>query len=74
MNKEHLLPVLERWGLKCVVWDGAPAHKARVMRELTTKQVFLSPYSPELKTAERVFEGLRRKVEGRVYGGPGGQV
>ncbi len=67
MNKEHLLPVLIEWALECVVWDGAPAHKARVMGELPTKRVQLPPYSPELNPAERVFEEIRRCTEGRVY-------
>lgn len=67
MNKDHLRPVLAEWGLECVVWDGAPAHKAKVMRELPTKRVLLPPYSPELNPAERVFEEIRRRTEGRVY-------
>ncbi len=68
MNKDHLRPVLAEWALECVVWDGAPAHKARVMRTLPTRRVQLPPYSPELNPAERVFEEVRRRVEGRVYG------
>lgn len=67
MSKEHLLPVLREWELGCVVWDGAPAHKARAMGELPTKRIPLPPYSPELNPAERVFEELRRRTEGRVY-------
>ncbi len=61
------MPVLAEWRLECVVWDGAPAHKAKVMRELPTKRVQLPPYSPELNPAERVFEEIRRRTEGRVY-------
>ena len=68
MNQDHLRPVLAEWALECVVWDGAPAHRARVMRQLPTKRVQLPPYSPELNPAERVFEEVRRRVEGRVYG------
>ena len=67
MNKGHLLPVLREWRLGCVVWDGAPAHKARGIVELPTARVPLPPYSPELNPAERIFEELRRHVEGRVY-------
>jgi transposase len=29
--------------------------------------VFLPPYAPELNPAERVFEEIRRQVEGCVY-------
>lgn len=67
MNQEKLKPVLEEWGLDCVVWDGAPAHRAKSMRELPTKRLLLPPYSPELNPAERVFEEVRARVEGRVY-------
>ena len=30
-------------------------------------RVFLPPYSPELNPAERAFQEVRRRVEGRVY-------
>lgn len=68
MNKDQLLPVLQRWGLGCVVWDGAPTHEAKAMNQLPTARVQLPPYSPELNPVERVFEEVRRLVEGRVYG------
>ena len=68
MRKEHLLPVLERWALEAVVWDRAPSHRAKILGELVpTKRVFLPSYSPELNPAERVFEEVRRRVEGKVY-------
>ena len=67
MNKEQLEPVLRGWCLDCVVWDGAPAHKAKVVRALPTVQLLLPPYSPELNPAERVFEEVRARVEGKLY-------
>lgn len=68
MRKEQLLlPVLERWALEAVVWDRAPSHRAKVLSELPTARVFLPSYSPELNPAERVFEEVRRRVEGKVY-------
>lgn len=67
MNAEHLLPVLQEWGLRCVVWDGAPAHKARAMQDLKTVRVRQPAYSPELNPAERIFEEVRRWTEGKVY-------
>ncbi len=67
MRAVQLTPVLEEWTLDGVVWDGAPAHKARCIRALPTKQVSLPAYSPELNPAERVFEEVRRHVEGRIY-------
>ncbi|HET8644683.1 MAG TPA: transposase [Vicinamibacteria bacterium] len=67
MRAEHLRPVLAAWGLDGVVWDGAPSHRAKALRELPTRRVLLPPYSPELTPAERVFEEVRRRVEGKVY-------
>ena len=50
-----------------VVWDGAPAHRERRVRGLGVPLVELPPYSPELNPPERVFEAIRREVEGVVY-------
>ena len=35
---------------------------------MSVKLIQQPPYSPELNPAERVFEHLRAKIEGRVYG------
>lgn len=67
MNQEHIKPVLEQWQLDCVVWDGAGSHRGKTLKDLSTKRVFLPAYSPELNPAERVFEEIRRRVEGRIY-------
>jgi len=67
MNTEHLLPVLRQWKLPCVVWDGAPAHQAQALSELEMVRIRQPAYSPELNPAERVFEEVRRAVEGEVY-------
>lgn len=67
MNHEQIKPVLEDWQLDVVVWDGAPAHTAKVMQELATKRLWLPPYSPQLNPAERVFEEVRAHIEGKVY-------
>ena len=67
MRAAHLAPVLAEWALDGVVWDGAPAHKAHRVRDLGTKLIPLPAYSPELNPAERVFQEVRRHVEGRVY-------
>lgn len=67
MNAAHLLPVLREWDLRCVVWDGAPAHRAQAMQDLATVRLRQPPYSPELNPAERVFEEVRRWTEGEVY-------
>ena len=50
-----------------VVWDGAPSHRGKLMGQLRFKRIFLPAYSPELNPAERVFEEVRRHIEGEVY-------
>lgn len=58
---------LAEWAPDAVVWDGAGAHRAKLLADLPTARVRLPPYSPELNPAERVFEEIRRRTEGRVY-------
>jgi transposase len=67
MRQEQILPVLEEGALEVVVWDKAPSHRANSLQELPTSRVFLPSYSPELNPAERVFEEVRRRVEGKLY-------
>jgi transposase len=67
MRQTHLEPVLRRWALEGLVWDGAGSHRGKLLAPLPTPRVLLPPYAPELNPAERVFEELRRQVEGRVY-------
>ena len=50
-----------------VVWDGAPGHRHEWVREWGMPLIGLPPYSPELNPAERVFEEVRREIEGKVY-------
>jgi transposase len=38
-----------------------------VVGEVGLRRIYQLPYSPELNPAERVFEGVRRWVEGRRY-------
>jgi len=64
---EALRPVLAAWAPGAVVWDGHGAHTARLLADLPIARVRLPPYSPELNPAERVFQELRRRVEGRTY-------
>lgn len=66
-RQEHLKPVLAAWDLDAILWDGAGAHRGKQLRDVPTQRLFLPPYSPELNPAERVFEEIRRRVEGRVY-------
>ncbi len=67
MRQEHLEAVLSEWNLDGLIWDKAPSHRAKSLEGLSTKRVFLPSYSPELDPAERIFEEVRRRVEGRVY-------
>jgi transposase len=53
--------------IAAVVWDGAPGHRNEWVRDLGMPLVGLPPYSPELNPAERVFEEVRREIEGKVY-------
>ena len=53
--------------LAAVVWDGAGSHRDKLVRGLGLTLIRLPPYSPELNPAERVFEEVRRWIEGEVY-------
>ena len=58
---------LAAWQPAAVVWDGHGAHTAKLLADLPLGRVRLPPYSPELNPAERVFQEVRRRVEGEVY-------
>ena len=71
MKAVDLLPVVAelraRGLLDALVWDGAPSHADADVRAVGLPLVALPPYSPELNPAERLFEEVRRHVEGTVY-------
>jgi hypothetical protein len=70
MKATSLAPVVQDWqaaGLSGVVWDGAASHRSRPVREVGLPLVVQPVAAPELNPAERVFEEIRRRVEGRVY-------
>jgi hypothetical protein len=54
-------------GVAALVGDRASAHREQRARALGLPLVARPPASPELNPAERVFEELRRAVEGRMY-------
>ena len=56
-----------RTEIEAVVWDGAGSHRDRRVAGLGVGLIGLPPYSPELNPAERVFEEVRRWIEGKVY-------
>ena len=71
MRAADLRPVVAelraRGLLDALVWDGAPSHADAAVRAVGLPLVALPPYSPELNPAERLFEEVRRRVEGTVY-------
>ncbi len=55
--------------VRALVWDGARSHRSELVKSMVgVKTIVQPPYSPELNPVERVFEEVRRWVEGRVYG------
>ena len=54
--------------VRALVWDGARSHRSELVRNVVEVKTVVQPaYSPKLNPAERVFEEVRRWVEGRVY-------
>ena len=70
MKKEAIATVVGEWqtaGLAALVWDGAASHRAKLVRGVALPLITQPPAAPELNPAERVFEELRRAIEGRSY-------
>ena len=64
-----LLGLKRHTPVRALVWDGARSHRSEWVRTVSGVKTVVQPaYSPELNPAERVFEEVRRWVEGRVYG------
>ena len=64
-----LLGLRRHTQVRALVWDGARSHRSELVRNVSGVKTVVQPaYSPELNPAERVFEEVRRWVEGRVYG------
>lgn len=71
MKGASIAPVVEAWaeqGVDAVVWDRARGHRGPAYEDCSVTRIEQPPYSPELNPAERVFEYLRGRVEGVVYG------
>jgi hypothetical protein len=71
MQADDLLPVVrglaETTPVDALVWDGAPSHRDERLPVIGLPLIRLPPYAPELNPAERLFEELRRAIEGQVY-------
>lgn len=71
MRSEAIASAVDR--LKChsniaaLVWDGARGHRSELVERVGVRTIVQPPYSPELNPVERVFEEIRRWVEGRLY-------
>lgn len=71
MKAADLVPLTEALRtnapLDAIVWDGAASHRDDAVRAVGVPLIQLPRYSPELNPAERLFEEVRRHVEGHVY-------
>jgi hypothetical protein len=70
MRQESIAAAVQAWkdaGVEAVVWDRAGSHRAHQVRAVGVRTVEQPAGAPEVNPAERVFEELRRGIEGRVY-------
>lgn len=70
MAAEEIELAVETWqadGMGALVWDGASSHRGELILDEELPRVIQPPASPELNPAERLFEEVRRHIEGRVY-------
>lgn len=70
MKSEAIASVVREWGtkgVKAVVWDRARSHRGLAYQHIAVQRIEQPAYSPELNPAERIFEYLRSKVEGKLY-------
>ena len=71
MQAASIALVVRSWaaeGIKIIVWDRARGHRGRAYEGVPVRRIEQPPYSPQLNPAERIFEYLRERIEGRVYG------
>ena len=57
----------DKWAMDAAIWDRASSHRSNMIAQLPFTSIFQPPYSPELNPVERIFEELRRAVEGVIY-------
>lgn len=70
VKKETLASVVADWkaeGIKAMVWDSSGSHRAKLVRAVGLPLIPLPSYAPELNPAERIFEEVRKLVEGKTY-------
>lgn len=70
MKGESIAAAVDAWkaaAVEAVVWDRAGGHRTQRVRDVGIRLLEQPAGSPELNPAERVFEELRRQVEGPIY-------
>ncbi len=70
MQGPAIAEAVQHWreqGVDAVVWDRAGGHAASEVRQVGMTLIAQPPAAPELNPAERVFEELRRVIEGMAY-------
>ena len=70
MKACSIAPAIKQWEetVSVLVWDQARGHRGPLYEQVQITLIEQPPYSPQLNPAERVFEYLRDKIEGKVYG------
>ena len=67
MKAPDFVASLKDWQADGIIWDGATSHYAQPVTQLEIKFIYQPPYSPELNPVERLFQELRREIEGLIY-------
>jgi hypothetical protein len=71
MQSASIATVVKGWvahNVRCLVWDRARGHRGPAYADIDIQRIEQPPYSPELNPAERVFQYVRDKIEGFIYG------
>jgi transposase len=71
MKAESIAASVKAWaaqGIHFLVWDRARGHRGDAYDSIPVTRIEQPPASPELNPPERIFEYLRSKIEGIVYG------
>lgn len=70
MKGESIATAVTAWkaaAVEAVVWDRAGGHRTAAVREVGVRLIEQPAGSPELNPAERIFEEIRRQIEGQIY-------
>ena len=67
MKAPDFVASLQDWQADAIIWDGARSHRAKTVNQLDFNFIYQPAYSPELNPVERLFQELRREIEGLVY-------